>query len=590
MTSIKQLFHLLTPDEHKRAILLLCMIILMAFLEMIGVASIMPFISVLTNPSIIDSNKLLNSLFEFSSFFGVENKNQFFLFLGFVVFFLLVISLSFKAVTIYFQLRFTSMCQYSISKRVVKGYLHQQYSWFLNRNSADLGKTVLSEIGGVVSNGLKPLINLIAQSMVTFAILILLIIVDASLALIVCFTFGLAYSLIYKYFRGFITRIGKERVEANKKRFLALSEAFGAIKPIKIGGLEKFYMEKFSKPAKTFALHQASSQVVNQLPRYVLEGIAFGGLLSIILFLLIESGNFYNHLPVLALYALAGYRLMPALQGIYGSIAQLRFISPAINSLYKDILSLKMNNENYSSNVIQLNNEIVLKNICYNYPESSRIALHNINLKIPVGSKVGIVGPTGCGKTTTVNIILGLLTPEKGSLEVDGKIIDKNNLRIWQNSIGYVPQQIYLSDDTIEANIAFGIKNKDIDFEAVKRAARIASLDEFVSNELQLKYQTVVGERGMRLSGGQRQRIGIARALYHQPQVLILDEATSALDNYTEQEVMEAVYKIGNKITIIMIAHRSTTVKKCDNIILLEKGKLKKQGTFKELIQDNKSY
>ena len=228
---------------------------------------------------------------------------------------------------------------------------------------------------------------------------------------------------------------------------------------------------------------------------------------------------------------------------------------------------------------------ISLKNIFYSYPSSQITTLKDINLSIPAYSTVGIVGPTGSGKTTTVDIILGLLEPKKGKLEVDGKVIDKDNLKAWQSSIGYVPQQIYLADDTVTANIALGRDPKYIDQNAVERAAKIANVHEFIINELPLKYETTVGERGIRLSGGQRQRIGIARALYHNPQLLILDEATNALDNLTEQAVMDAVNNLGNEITIILITHRLSTVKKCDNIFLLEKGELKQQGTFEKLIQ-----
>ena len=237
-----------------------------------------------------------------------------------------------------------------------------------------------------------------------------------------------------------------------------------------------------------------------------------------------------------------------------------------------------------------LNKSITLKNIYYNYPNVSRTALSGINLSIPVKTTIGLVGATGCGKTTTVDIILGLLEPQRGTLEVDGKIIKNNNSRAWQRSIGYVPQNIYLSDDTIAANIAFGIDPRDINKEKIEKCSKIANLHEFVINELPKQYQTTIGERGIRLSGGQRQRIGIARALYHNPQVLILDEATSALDNQTEEAVMDAVNNLSKNITIILIAHRLSTVKKCDQIFLLEKGKLKNQGTFDELIKNNDNF
>ena len=263
---------------------------------------------------------------------------------------------------------------------------------------------------------------------------------------------------------------------------------------------------------------------------------------------------------------------------------------PAIDKLTSDIKYLKPLNINFDKGVISLNKEIILKNIFYEYPNASRTALKNINLSISSNSIVGLVGETGSGKTTAVDIILGLLEPQKGTLEIDGKVITKQNSRSWQRSIGYVPQHIYLSDDTIAANIAFGVDSQDINIAAVEKAAKIANLHNFLVDELPKKYETIIGERGIRLSGGQRQRIGIARALYHNPSVLILDEATSALDSLTEKAVMDSINKISKDVTIIIIAHRLNTIKKCDKIFLLEKGQIKNEGTFEELININENF
>ena len=280
--------------------------------------------------------------------------------------------------------------------------------------------------------------------------------------------------------------------------------------------------------------------------------------------------------------------MLPALQQIYGSFTQLAFVGPSVNKLYEDLKNLKPINTNQDQGVLPLNKKISLKNIYYNYPNTSQVALEGINISISAKSIVGIIGPTGSGKTTTVDIILGLLEAQKGTLEVDEKIITKQNSRSWQRSIGYVPQHIYLFDDTVAANIAFGVEPKDIDQEAVEKACRVANLHNFITDELPKKYQTITGERGIRLSGGQRQRIGIARALYHNPKVLILDEATSALDNKTEKAVMDAVNNLNKEITIILITHRLNTVKNCDVIFKLEKGQLVGQGTYEELNIDNK--
>ena len=303
-----------------------------------------------------------------------------------------------------------------------------------------------------------------------------------------------------------------------------------------------------------------------------------------------QTGSFNNSLPMISLYVFAGYRLMPALQQIYVSFTTISYIGPSLDKLYEDINNLKSIELNQDQGFLSFNKTITLKNINYNYPNTSRTTLKNVNLSIFAKTTVGLIGTTGSGKTTMVDIILGLLEAQMGTLEIDGQIITRQNSRAWQRSIGYVPQHIYLSDNTIADNIALGIDSKNINLEALEKASKIANLHDFVVNELPEKYQTIVGERGVRLSGGQRQRIGIARALYNNPNVLILDEATSALDNQTEQAVMDAINNLGKNITIILIAHRLSTVKKCDKIFLLEDGKLKKEGTFEELIKDNNNF
>ena len=579
-----KIWYLLSPQERKRAILLFLMIIVMAFLDTLGVASILPFMSMLTNPEIIDTNIFLNNIFQTSISFGIQNREQFLFLLGVLVLVLLVVSLSFKALTTYAQLRFVKMREYTIGKRLVEGYLHQPYSWFLDRNSADLGKNILSEVSQVIVNGMMPLVGLIANILISSSLIILLIWVNPKLSLIVGFSLISAYGIIFYSIRYYLKGIGKKRLLNNELRFSALSEAFGAAKPVKVGGLEKTFIDRFSKSAKIFASTQASFQVISLLPRYMLEAIAFGGILLIILYLMLEVGSFNGALPILSLYVFAGYRLMPSLQSVYGNATQLTFIKPALDKIYQDLKSLEPLADKQVDGVIKFDREILLKNIFYNYPNSTRKTLKNINICIPAKSTVGLVGATGSGKTTTVDIFLGLLEPQKGTLEVDGQVINRQNIRAWQRAVGYVPQDIYLSDDTVSANIAFGINPKDVDQQAIEKASKIANLHNFVIDELPYKYQTKIGERGVRLSGGQKQRIGIARALYNNPQVLILDEATSALDNETEQAVMDAVNNLSKDITKIIIAHRLNTVKNCDIVFKFEKGEVVNQGKFEEIM------
>ncbi len=593
MSLIKKIYSILSPDEKKRGVIVLFMILIMAFLDMLGVASIMPFMAVVSNPEVVDSNLILNSAYNLSQQFGVESIDDFMFLLGIAVFLILVFTLSFKALTVYLETRFCVMREYSIGKRLVEGYLNKPYSWFLMRNSADLGKNILSEVNQVIANALIPIMNIIAQSAVSIALLLLLIIVEPFLALSIGLILGITYALIFGVTKNLLSRIGKERLENNEARYVAVNESFGAAKEVKIGGLEQFYTERFSSPAETYAKSLATANITGQLPRFALELVVFGGMLIVILFLMNQNGDFSSAVPVMSLYALAGYRLMPSLQGIYTSVTQLRFATAALDSILVELKDIQ-SEPNLVNDIVDakfgLFKKITLKNVSYSYPNEDQPAIKNINLSISSESKVGFVGSTGGGKTTTVDLILGLLEPQVGTLEVDDKIIDGKNIKVWQSIIGYVPQNIYLSDDSIIANIAFGVSSEDIDYDSVERVAKIANLHEFIINKLPKKYQTKIGERGIRLSGGQRQRIGIARALYRNPRLLVLDEATSALDNLTEQAVMDAVNNLDKDITVIMIAHRLSTVKECDTIFFLEDGKLTGKGSFEELLKSNKSF
>ncbi len=585
MKILKKLYYLISHQERNKAKFLLIMIFIMSLLDLIGVASIMPFIAVLSNPNLLETNDFLKYIYHSFSAFGINSHQDFLFALGILVFVLLIISLSFKAFTLYFQSYFVQMCEYNLAKKLVKTYLSQPYSWFLSRNSAKLGKTILSEVGIIINQGINPMINLIAQSFIAFMMLSLLILTDPKLALTVGFVLGSSYGVILIFSLNYLKKIGLERLKSNESRFTAISESFGAVKEIKVSGLEKPYIKKFSEPAIKVAGYMSASNIIRQIPRFALEAIAFGGMLLMMVYLIHKNGTFNSTLPILALYVFAGYRLMPALQQIYGSLASLRFVSPSLDALYDEEKGLRTSNTEKSKITLKIKEDIVLKKINYSYPNSSKSALKDVNFTVPVNTTLGIVGATGSGKTTLVDIILCLLDAQEGSLEVDGKIINKHNRRAWQKSIGYVPQSIFLIDDTITANIAFGISPSEIDYDAIKQASKIANLHDFVINDLPEQYQTIVGERGVRLSGGQLQRIGIARALYHKPQLLILDEATSALDNSTEKKVMNSLNKIGNSITTIIIAHRLSTVKKCDSLILLDKGRILGQGKFEELSQ-----
>ena len=563
----------------------------MAMLDVLGIASILPFVSVLANPSLIETNQVLIYTYQLTKGFGVSNSKEFIFFLGVLVFFFLIISLTFRAFTSYVQIRFALMREYSISKRLIEGYLYQPYIWFLNKHSADLGKNVLSEVGVIINLTILPMINFIAHSVVSIALLILLIVIDPTLALSVGMILGVCYISFFLFIKNKLSQTGSLRLSANTKRFATLVDAFGAFKEIKLGGLEDVYINRFTQSAKDYATNLSFAQVISQLPRYFVEGVAFGGMIIISIVLISRGDVFENIAPVIALYAFAGYRLIPSLQNIYYNLVNLRHSKLSLDSLYRDLKSLKIPEPKESATAtLFLKKNITLNHIYFSYPNSQKEVLTDISLTIPAFSKVAFVGTTGSGKTTMVDIILGLLEPSRGSLNVDGILINESNKRSWQKNIGYVPQQIYLADTSVASNIAFGLEIENINQELLEKAAKISNIHEFIINELPEGYNTIVGERGIRLSGGQRQRIGIARAIYHKPQILILDEATSSLDNITEQTVINSINNLENKITIIQIAHRISTVKNCDNIFFLKKGQLIGQGTYDELFENSEQF
>ena len=390
--------------------------------------------------------------------------------------------------------------------------------------------------------------------------------------------------------------MGLERHYLNEQRYRIVGEAFGGMKDVKLLDLEPYFSERFRRPAERVAYFDAVNLILREVPRYVIEGVAFGGLLVFVLYLLITgNGDLGSVVPILSVYAFTAIRLFPALQQVYGSIGQMRFAQPTLDKLHQDFRATAAQAPGRlgaarKAEPVRLTECLELRDVGYAYPNAERAALHGLSIAVAARTSVGLVGGTGAGKTTAVDIMLGLLEPQEGALVIDGVAITAKTLPGWQRSIGYVPQHIFLTDDTIAANIAFGQKSGEVDMAAVERAARIAELHDFVLAELPEGYATKVGERGVRLSGGQRQRIGIARALYNDPDVLILDEATSALDNLTEKAVMDAVQNLGHAKTIVMIAHRLSTVRGCDMIFMLEHGQVVAAGTYDDLIETNRQF
>ena len=585
-----KLYNLLSLREKKRVIFVILLTLIMGLVDTLGAASIMPFMSLISKPEIIESNKILQLLQNLS---GIESYENFTFFIGICVFFMLVFSLTLKTITTYAQVRFIFLRDFTFGRRLLIHYLSQPYEWYLYKNSSELGKNILDEVSSVVKNGLVPFINLISGLIIFIFMVSLMFIVEPKLALIVSGIFLICYLLIYRSLKKIIARIGQEKFIANKERFRTINEVFGAIKEVKIANIEKEFIKRFSNPSIMHAKNSANAKLIGALPRFALEIVAFGGMFLVILYLLKTYKDISIILPKIGVYAYAGYRILPSLQLIYSSITSIKYSTPSIENLSNDFNYAKENSKFNKRNKVKLiypKKYLALKNIKFKYANQEQSILRNINIKIDANKATGFVGFTGSGKTTLIDIILGLLDPLEGNLEIDGNILKKENFFYWQQSIGYVPQNIYITDETIESNIAFGFEENDIDFKRIEKVAKIAEIDQFIKNDLPEKYKTIVGDRGIRLSGGQKQRLGIARALYKNPKFLILDEATSALDNITEKNLMKNIYKLNNQITIIIIAHRLSTIEECDNIFILDKGKILDNGSYADLCKSNKLF
>lgn len=592
MTVVRKVFDLLSRRDQLWFLLLLAVLIVVATLEMAGIASILPFMAIVTNPESIHTNQWLARVYDG---LGFRSDEAFLTFVGAVVLGLLIVSNMSKAFSTWLTLRYHNKLAHTFSRRLLANYMARPYTFFLGRNTSEMGSTILTEANRVVSGVISPLTDIISYSLVSGAIFVLLIIVDPWVALTIASVLGGSYFAVYLLARRKLGVISKQQAEANARKYKYADEALDGIKDLKILGRELTFLNRFAFFARRHATNNVTAGVIAQLPRYALEIIAFGGILVMVLFLISRGQKAAEMVPLLALYAFAGYRLLPSLQALFSAITNLRFNVGALHVVHDDLAGntgAAVEPERYLEEVtkaqpMSFKRAVELKNVSFQYEGSAERALRNLNLTIEANTVVGLVGPTGCGKTTTVDLILGLLSPTEGQLLVDGVEINDQNRASWQRILGYVPQQIYISDDSVARNIAFGVPDDQIDMDAVRKAAEIANLAEFIETRLPEGYDTRIGERGVRLSGGQRQRIGIARALYRDPAILVLDEATSALDGITEEYVMNAVHKLSKKKTIILIAHRLTTVKECDVIYQLERGSVVASGSYDDLMRNS---
>ncbi len=602
----KKLLSLFNRREKIYMVIILFLIILMALAQTIGVVSVLPFMDLLLNPEMVHENELLSRAY---NMLGFEDTLTFLYFAGIAMFFIILISNGISILATWAKHKFIWRKSHHLSMRLLRRYTYSDYSFFLQRNSSDLSKNILQEVKQLTKYVLQYGANFITYSLVALLIVISMLVVNPLISFFALLLMGGVYGGIYLFIRRRLKQKGDERLEANRYRYKYVNEIFNGIKDVKINDREEYFIDKFREESRLLTDNRAYKSVVGKLPRYFLEVLIFGGILLLSLFFMQQQGAIDGVIPLLSFYAFAAYRLRPALNKIFKSATKIRFNKAVLDMLHEEFsrkdeeivqaadradmnkeTADKTDDDRQDVPDITFADSLQLENITFYYPEENKPALRNINMEIAKGESIGIVGRTGAGKTTLVDIILGLLKPQLGEVKVDGQPLSAANVKQWQQKIGYVPQEIFISDDTIKRNIAFGVEEDKIDIERVKSAAAIASIDTYIENELDKGYETILGERGINFSGGQRQRIGLARALYFDPEVLVLDEATNSLDNNTQQMIIESLSKITRVKTLITIAHRLKTVEKCDRLYLLEEGELADEGRYEELMESSDSF
>ena len=593
IASFRKLLDIMTPYERRRFWAIVAIAFVLSVLEVASILSILPFLRLLSKPELIETVPLLAWTYETGGFADVRS---FTIWTGVAVFCVTVFGLGMKVISIWLSSRFALMRSYSISARLLRNYLGQPYTWFLSHKTSDLKTRMLTEVDKVVNEALYTAMMIIPSGFTVVLLVAALCLMQPEIAIGGAVLIGGMYGIIFLGVRRLLVRFGRTRMLANETRFRVVQEATGGLKELKIMDLENSYHIRFRGAAYQMAHAQTRMHIMGHIPRYAIEAIAFGGMILLIIVLLVrESSNIADLVPTLGLIAAVGLRLIPATQQVYQRSASLKQAEATLERTHHDIVKLpppiiEDRRANEVLPKLHLKRVLEISNLSFSYPNAERQALSDLSLTIQANSTVGIVGGTGAGKTTFVDIILGLLAPASGSMLVDGVEITDKNRKAWQRTLGYVPQSIFLSDSTIAENIAFGRPVEDIDMSAVERAAKVAALHDFITTDLPDAYNTVVGEVGARLSGGQRQRVGIARALYHEPDTLIFDEATSSLDTLTEAAVMSAIHALAGEKTILIIAHRLSTVRDCDTILLMRKGRVVAQGAFDELVLDDEEF
>lgn len=595
--TLRLLYQTLTPQWRRSACVLLLVFVPAAVMEALGISSIMPFIRMVTDyENVLAEDSFLRELY---LWVGQPSPRIFFVTLGVIMLSLLVLANALGAASVWCMQLYCRRLNHELCMLLLERYLHQPYAYYLTRNRAVTSKNILMEAEIMVYMIVQPFLDMVAKLVIVAVVFSMLLAIYPLPTLLMSVTILLIYVLIYYLIRNILHAIGTRRVAANAERFKTVSEAFNAIKEIKLRNSERLPMEQFERPSRIYTLESCKHEIISRTTGYLVETVAFGGIVAVVVVLLAQQRETADILVQLGFFGFAAYRLMPATQRIYSSITRIRAHAESVSLIHRELFgegeatpSLSSSDKDSQSGGERLliRDCFGLRALSYRYPAANETLFKDLNLEVRKRETLGIVGPTGCGKTSLADLMLGLLQPASGGITVDGEALAPEKLASWQASLGYVPQHIYLCDDTIERNIAFAVREEDIDREEVRRAARIAQIHDYIECELPEGYATGVGDHGVRLSGGQIQRLGIARALYHQPDVVIFDEATSALDMQTEQAVMESLFSLQRSCTLVIIAHRLNTIKRCSRVVMLDQGKIVADGAYAQLLESSEAF
>ncbi|MEJ2538942.1 MAG: ABC transporter ATP-binding protein [Gemmatimonadota bacterium] len=574
----RRLIQLFDRRDRIRASFLFVAMVGGALLEMAGVGAIPAFVATLTDPDLIRGHPLGAQVL---GRFGVGTNAGVIVFAGAALALVFVVKAAYLTVLSWASNRFVFRSQVTLASRLLGHYLGRPYDFHLHRNSSQLLNNTNNDAMAVVSGMLFPLLQIGMEALTLAAIFLLLLTVEPITSLAALGILGGTSYLVARLMRRRMIELGREQRIRREQMIRSVNEGLGGIKMTKVLGREGHFLERFETASTSFASLGMTRAVLGELPRLLLEVVAVLGLLAVAAFFISRGGTPESLVPVLTLLAVAVVRMIPAFNRIVGALNSMRFGRAALDAVYGDLVEAQ-GVEPEADPLPALSDAIRLQGVGFAYEGVGKPVLEDIDLEIRRGEAVGLVGPTGSGKTTLVDLILGLLSPSQGRVLVDGVDL-RGREGGWRRQVGYIPQEIFLADVTIRENVAFGLGAEEIDESAVWQALEDARLADFVRT-LPLGLETPVGERGVRLSGGQRQRIGIARALYDAPQVLVLDEATSALDHETEQVVMGAIDRLKGSRTLILIAHRLSTVENCDRVVLLRDGRTVAEGPPGEVL------